>query len=123
MMKNVNKPKDDERVSVNYEKIMARASKMGVPLAQLSRSIGRSAGFVNAMSSSQSKMLYSDLRNIARVLDIHGATKLIADKKSEVNNIDEDVLADIRADAPADERIAMALEEIARLLSVIVEKR
>ena len=122
-MKNAYKPKDDERVSVNYEKIMARASKMGVPLAQLSRSIGRSPGFVSAMSSSQSKMLYSDLRNIARVLDIHGTTKLIADKKSEVNNIDEDVLADIRADAPADERIAMALEEIARLLSVIVEKR
>lgn len=123
MMKNVNKPKDDERVSVNYEKIVARASKTTIPIAQLSRLIGRSPAYINTMRNNGSKMLYSDLKKIAKILDIHGATKLIADKKSETNNIDEDVLADIIADAPADERIAMALEEIARLLSMIVEKR
>ena len=122
-MKNVNKPKDDERVSVNYEKIVARASKTTIPIAQLSRLIGRSPAYINTMRNNGSKMLYSDLKKIAKILDIHGATKLIADKKSETNNIDEDVLADIIADAPADERIAMALEEIARLLSVIAEKR
>ena len=123
MMTNVNKPKDDERVSVNYEKIVARASKTTIPIAQLSRLIGRSPAYINTMRNNGSKMLYSDLKKIAKILDIHGATKLIADKKSETNNIDEDVLADIIADAPADERIAMALEEIARLLSMIVEKR
>jgi len=123
MMKNVNKPKDDERVSVNYEKIVARASKTTIPIAQLSRLIGHSPAYINTMRNNGGKMLYSDLKKIAKILDIHGATKLIADKKSETNNIDEDVLADIIADAPADERIAMALEEIARLLSVIAEKR
>lgn len=116
------KIKDSDRVSVDYEKIIKRAAKCGLSLSQVSRATGRSSGFISAMCSKSSKMLYCDLRQIARALNIHGAAKLIAEDGKN-RDIDEDELANVKADMPADERIAIALEEIALLLQKIMEKK
>lgn len=109
------KIKDTDRVIVNYEKIIKRANKLGISLSQISRAIGRSPGFISAMCSGANKMLYCDLKQIARVINVHGATKLIAEEGESIN-IDKDELAEIDAGLPTDERIAKALEEIARIL-------
>lgn len=115
------KIKDSDRVIVNYERVIKRANKLGLSLSQISRAIGRSPGFISAMYSGSSKMLYCDLKQIARVTNVHGATKLIAEE--ECANIDKDVLADMKADAPTDERIAAALEAITNSLRTITENR
>lgn len=114
-MEKIAKIKDTDRVIVNYEKIIKRANKLGLSLSQISRAVGRSPGFISAMCSGANKMLYCDLKQIARVINVHGATKLIA-KEGEGTNIDRDELAESDAALPTEERIAKALEEIARIL-------
>ena len=117
-MEKITKIRDTDRVIVNYEKIIKRANKLGLSLSQISRAIGRSPGFISAMCSGANKMLYCDLKQIARVINVHGATKLIAEE-SEGTNIDRDELAESYAALPTDERIARALEEIARMLKIM----
>ena len=119
-MKNEYKFKDSDRVTVNYEKIINRANKIGLSLSTVSRAIGRSPGYISAMCSGASKMLYCDLKQIARVLNVHGATKLIAEENQSVS-IDEDALKEINADTPT--RIAIALESIASSLRILVNRK
>lgn len=121
-MKNEYKFKDSDRVTVNYGKIIDRANKIGLSLSTVSRAIGRSPGYISAMCSGSSKMHYCDLKQIARVLNVHGATKLIAEENQSVS-IDEDALIEIDADKPTDERIATALESIAFSLRILVNRK
>lgn len=110
-----NNYKDEERVPVNYAKIIARARKLGFTPTDISLKIGRSRGYIEVMSRKPSKMLYGDLKLVARLLGIHGASKIVA-ADGEDAVIDEDILEDMKADTPTDERIATALETIASCL-------
>ena len=120
-MQNNCKFKDEDRVPVNYAKLIARANKLGFTPADVSLKIGKSHGYIGAMSSKSSKMKYEDLKSVARLLDVHGATKLVAED-GENTNIDKDILEDMKADAPTDERIATALEAIASYLQAMMSK-
>lgn len=110
---------DSDRVSVNYAKIIKKADKIGFTLAEVSRKIGKSSGYLSAMSAGSNKMTYKDLKHIAWILNIHGATKLVVEESVHVE-ADGDVLKDMMANTPTDERIATALEDIASMLRILV---
>jgi hypothetical protein len=110
-----NKYKDTDRVSVDYKRIIKKANKLGFTPADVSLKIGKSRGYIMAMSGKSSKMLYRDLKLVARLLGIHGASQLVA-VDDEDTAIDKDILEDMKADTPTDERIATALETIATCL-------
>lgn len=111
----------DDRVSVNYAKVVSRARKLGLTAEDVSIKIGKSHGYIAAMSRQSSKMLYKDLKAVARLLNVHGATKLIAQEGENVV-INKDDLEDMKADAPTDERIATALETIASCLQSMINE-
>ena len=113
--------KDDERVFVDYAKIIGMCKKRHLSLSSVSKAADRSPGFISAMASGNSEMLYGDLKKIARALGVHGATKLMATVSEE--RVDMDIIEEIRADMPADQRIAEALEKIAAQLDEIIAKK
>ena len=112
--------KNNARVPVNYEKIIKRAEKLNISLRTISLAIGKTSGYIAAMSGSKSKMLYCDLKQVARILNVHGANKLILEADNN-GTIEEDVIADMKANLPTDERIAAALESIAISLKKMQE--
>lgn len=110
----VKKIKDDERVSVDYGKIIKLIDKRGLSMSMVSTTIGRSPGFIGAMYNQNGKMLYRDVKGIARVLYIHGATKLLASGNEDCSSdISKDAVKEIKANMSIEERIADALERIA----------
>lgn len=115
---------DDERVYPDYEGIIRRIAKKGLTKASVSRAIGMTSGYICAMATKNSKMTYGNLKRIAKVLGVHGATKLIA-QVDENNNpaIDKEFIEELRANTPVDERIAEALEAIASILIEMLEKK
>lgn len=108
------KYKDDDRVLVNYEKMFRIIEKRGLNQSTVSTAIGKSRAYIYSMYSKDSKMLYGDLKKIANILYIHGATKLV--RKEDDKQIDEDIIAEMKANMTSEERIAEALETIAGLL-------
>jgi len=118
------KYKDDERVPVNYQKIFRTIEKRGLNQSTVSTAIGKSPAYIGAMYSKDSKMLYGDLKKIARILYIHGATKLVRedDDKQKEDQINEDLIAEIKANMTSEERIAEALETIAGLLFDLLKR-
>jgi len=119
----VKKIKDDERVSVDYGKIIKLIDKRGLSMSMVSTTIGRSPGFIGAMYNQNGKMLYRDVKGIARVLYIHGGTKLLASGNGDCSSdISKDAVKEIKANMSIEERIADALERIAICLERIDRK-
>ena len=124
------KIEDEERVSVNYGKILRLINKRGFHSAyEFCISLGMSGSYIQNMYHNsihypnRGKMLYKDLKKIARTLNVHGATSLMDLKNEGKNYIDKDIAVEMKADMPADERIAEALETIAELLGEIASKK
>ena len=113
--------KEDDRVLVNYQKMFRIIEKRGLNQSTVSAAIGKSPAYIGAMYSKDGKMLYGDLIKIARILYIHGATKLV--RKEDDKQINEDIIAEMKANMTSEERIAEALETIAGLLLELLEAK
>lgn len=110
----VKKYKDDERVTVDYGKVIKLIDKRGMSMSMVSTMIGRSPGFIGCMYNQNGKMLYRDVKEIARVLYIHGGTKLLSSDDGDcLSDISKDAVKEIKANMSVEERIADALERIA----------
>ena len=108
------KIKDDERVSVDYEKVVRIIGKRKLNISTVSTMIGYSPSYISAMYKGNSKMLYCDVKAIAKILDLHGGTKLLPSNNEDCSiNIDKDAIEEIKANISNEERIADALERIA----------
>jgi hypothetical protein len=99
---------------------------MGISLAQVAEKINKSSGYITSMASNDSKMLYIDLKGIARALDIHGANQLViepgeeqigvSDGKGMTEDTDKDIMEEMKANMTFKERRTEALEAIAGCL-------
>ena len=114
-----------ERVLVNFDKVVKISKKRNISTSTLSKALGRSAGYIASMASGNNKMLYGDLQTIARILDMHGATKLLArenyDYVDENLPVSKETISEMMSDMTTEERTACALEAIAGALAEQVD--
>lgn len=119
----MSKYEKDKRYNTNYDKIINTAQKRGIAVADLAKMAGKSRTYFTTMKNNNSKMLYSDLITVARILGIHGANYLVLEPKEEradvvtdttiAEDIDKDIMEEMKANMTLKERRTEALEAIA----------
>ena len=114
-----------ERVLVDYEKVAKISKKRNISVSTLSKALGRTPGYITSMARANSKMLYGDLQIIARILDMHGATKLLARENYDYVDgnlpVSKETISEMMSDMTTEERTAYALEAIAGALAEQVD--
>ncbi len=114
--------KDNDWVSVDYEKLFRAIERKGLKKSTASLALGKTTGYLSAMRCTNSRMLYGTVKRLAGILGVHGATKLLASSDNTRNTIqNKDLAAEMRANTPIDERVADAMERIAEALEVLTE--